>query len=95
MGYVVVEQFSVKAGIAESDFAARDEALQAWSYVHCPGLVRRTTARDDAGGVLVLTLLSGADAPVPPGSPQQGAPAAFAEAIEAGSYRRSVYRDLD
>ena len=69
MGYVVVEQFSLKPGIGEEDFAARDEALQAWSYTHRTGLVRRTTARDDDGGVLVLTLVGGAEAPAAPGSP--------------------------
>jgi hypothetical protein len=95
VGYVVVEQFSLKEGIAAAEFATRDEALQAWSYVHCPGLARRTTARGDDGEVLVLTLLQGHDAPIAPGSPQDGAPAAFAEAIEPGTYRRSVYRDLD
>jgi hypothetical protein len=96
VGYVEVEQFALVAGVESEEFSGRDAALQAWSYVHRPGMVRRTTALDDGGEVLVLTLFAGPSAPEPvvPGPPDEPL-AVFTAAIDASTYRRSVYRDLD
>jgi hypothetical protein len=95
VGYVEVEQFALAAGVGAEEFVGRDAAMQAWSYVHRPGLLRRTTARGDGGEVLVLTLHSGAGAPEPLASRSPDDPlAAFTAAIDASTYRRSVYRDL-
>jgi hypothetical protein len=96
VGYVEVEQFTLAQGVGAEEFAGRDAALQAWSYLHRPGLLRRTTALGEQGEVLVVTLFTGGSAPAPAG-PREGAGplASFAEAIDAPTYRRSVYRDLD
>lgn len=96
MGYVEVEQFALVVGVAAEEFAVRDAALQSWSYLHRPGLLRRTTALGEHGEVLVVTLFAGASAPEPV-APDEGAGpiASFTDAIDASTYRRSVYRDLD
>jgi hypothetical protein len=93
MGYVEVEQFALASGVDAEEFARRDAALQAWSYVHRPGLVRRTTALGEDGEVLVLTVFHGSAAPMPASSDADPL-ASFTEAIDASSYRRAVYRDL-
>ncbi|HEV3212255.1 MAG TPA: hypothetical protein VGZ03_02550 [Acidimicrobiales bacterium] len=97
MGYVEVEQFTLVDGIDAHEFARRDTALQRWSYVHRRGLVRRTTALADDGGVLVLTVFGGASAPTPAATEDSGEEplASFTAAIDPASYRRAVYRDLD
>jgi hypothetical protein len=97
MGYVEVEQFALASGIDDAEFARRDAALQAWSYVHRPGLVRRTTARGEDGAVLVVSVFHGRATPPPASSSAPGADAlaSFTDAIDAQSYRRAVYRDLD
>ncbi len=96
MGYVEVEQFALARGVGAEEFAGRDAALQAWSYLHRPGLLRRTTALGERGEVLVVTLFTGGSAPRPV-VPREGAGplTSFTEAIDASTYRRSVYRDLD
>lgn len=96
MGYVEVEQFSLAAGVGATAFAGLDAALQSWSYVHRAGLVRRTTALGDQGEVLVVTLFSGGTAPEPATTAAGSGPlASFTAAIDASTYRRAVYRDLD
>ena len=92
MGYVEVEQFKMAGGVDAEEFVRRDAALQAWSYVHRPGLVRRTTALGADGEVLVLSVFHGAEPT--PASPDAVVLASFTEAIDASSYRRAVYRDL-
>jgi hypothetical protein len=95
VGYVEVEQFALAPGVAAEEFASRDAALQAWSYVHRPGVIRRTMARADHGEVLVLTLFAAGSAPEPtaPGAADEPL-ALFTAAIDAATYRRSVYRDF-
>lgn len=96
MGYVEVEQFELARGLGLEEFAGRDAALQAWSYLHRPGLLRRTTALGERGEVLVVTLFAGGSAPGPAHPREDGGPlASFIDAIDASTYRRSVYRDLD
>ena len=97
MGYIELEEFSLAEGVGTEEFAARDADLQAWSYLHRTGLVRRTTAIGDGGAVLVVTLFSGTEPPAASAS-VQGAPGpqgSFAAAVDHASYRRAVYRDLD
>jgi len=50
MGYVEIEEFDLIAGVDRAEFAARDRAVQLWSYRHRPNLVRRTTALGDGAG---------------------------------------------
>lgn len=97
MGYVEVEAFELAPGIDEREFARRDAELQTWSYLHRQGLLRRTTARNQDGGVLVLCIFGGATAPrpAPTDAPLAEPLASFTEAIDPGTYRRAVYRDLD
>ncbi len=97
MGYVEVEQFVLAEGIGATAFAGRDAALQAWSYVHRAGIVRRTTALGEQGEVLVVTLFSGGAAPEPevPDGDDASPLSVFTAAIDPSTYRRSVYRDLD
>jgi len=97
MGYVEVEQFSLADGVTTEEFRRCDAELQAWSYVHRAGLVRRTTARDGDGGVLVVTLFSGSAEPLAvAGDALRAAPVAtFGSSIDPGTYRRAVFRDLD
>jgi hypothetical protein len=97
VGYVEVEQFSLAGGVEPTDFAGRDAGLQAWSYVHRPGIVRRTTAIGEHGEVLVVTLFSGATPPEPvaAGDDDDSPPSVFTASIDGSTYRRSVYRDLD
>jgi hypothetical protein len=97
VGYVEVEQFTLADGIDAHEFARLDTALQRWSYVHRPGLVRRTTALGEDRGVLVLTMFGGASVPTPTAGESAGEEplASFTAAIDPVSYRRAVYRDLD
>lgn len=93
MGWVEIEEFSLITGVDDAAFADRDAALQAWSYVHRPKLVRRTTAVAEGGKALVVTLFSGDTPPAP--APLDDAPvAAFTQLVDAASYRRACYRDL-
>lgn len=96
MGFVEVEQFSLADGITAEEFGRCDVELQAWSYINRVGLVRRTTAWGDDGGVLVVTLFSGTTEPPPVAGdkPSAGPVASFASSIDPSSYRRAVYRDV-
>jgi hypothetical protein len=96
VGYVEVERFALVREVDGTEFARRDAALQAWSYLHRPGLTRRTTALGEDGSVLVLTFFSDAMRPAPasPDAPGAEPLASFTEAVDAASYRRAVYRDL-
>ncbi len=89
MGTIELEQFSLREGVDRDQFLRLDEAAQAWAYRHRRGLVRRTTAMDGHGEVLVVTLFSGATEP--PGEPIP----ALEAAIDTATYRRSRYVDLD
>jgi len=94
MGYVEIEEFDLIAGVDRAEFAARDRAVQLWSYRHRPNLVRRTTALGDGARVLVVTLFSGSTTPeAPPLAVAEVA--ALAELADPASYRRACFRDLE
>jgi hypothetical protein len=96
VGYVEVEQFELAKDVEDDEFARRDAALQSWSYVHRPGLVRRTTARGEGRAVLVVTLFGGGEPPRPlEAGPGDGPLAAFHAVVATSTYWRAVYRDLD
>ena len=93
MGWVEIEEFSLITGVDEAAFAARDAELQAWSYLHRPNLVRRTTALGDGGRALVVTLFSGDARPGPPPGDSEVV-VGFTSLADPTSYRRVCYRDL-
>ena len=96
MGYVEIEQFSLAEGVTAEEFRQRDADLQVWSYVHRDGLVRRTTAIDGDGGVLVVTLFSSTSEPlaVAGDAPNAAPVASFGASIDPATYRRAVFGDL-
>jgi hypothetical protein len=101
VGYLELEQFTLAAGVTRTAFAAVDDAVQAWSYVHRDGLRRRTTAFADDGGVVVVTLFGTPTPPTPLGldAPRSSTASiddgleALRQVIEPGSYRRRVFED--
>ena len=101
MGYLELEQFTLAAGVTRTAFAAVDDAVQAWSYVHRDGLRRRTTAFADDGGVVVVTLFGTPTPPTPLGldAPRSSTASiddgleALRQVIEPGSYLRRVFED--
>jgi predicted benzoate:H+ symporter BenE len=99
VGYLELEQFTLAAGVTRTAFAAVDDGVQAWSYVHRDGLRRRTTAFAEDGGVLVVSLFATApaplalDAPTSSTAPIDDGLEALRSVIEPGSYRRRVFED--
>ena len=55
MSIIQIEVFELIEGVSDESFIASDEIFEQWCYANCPGIVRRTTARDDHSW-LVLTL---------------------------------------
>jgi hypothetical protein len=84
---VEVTTFRLAPGADEEAFLAADEDVQTSFSVFQPGMVRRTTARGDAGGWLVLTLWgTTADAgAAEEASATDPACAAFHALVDAGS----------
>lgn len=65
MAVLEIETFSLTPGTDAATFRALDERMQEWCYVNRPGLARRTTARNNDGSYVVITLfgdISQADA---------------------------------
>jgi len=60
MAVLEVETFSLVADTDPLTFRARDEAMQEWCYLNRRGLARRTTARQDNGRYIVITLFENA-----------------------------------
>ena len=60
MAVLEVETFSLVAGTDPLAFRALDEAMQEWCYLNRPGLARRTTAHQDNGNYVVVTLFADA-----------------------------------
>ena len=58
MAILEVETFTLIPGIDASAFRALDEAMQEWCYLNRPGLARRTTAKQDDGRYIVITLFA-------------------------------------
>ena len=60
MAILEVETFTLNTGVEALAFRALDEQMQEWCYVNRPGLARRTTARNDDGSYVVITLFGDA-----------------------------------
>ena len=60
MAILEVETFTLNTGVDAPAFRALDEQMQEWCYVNRPGLARRTTARNDDGSYIVITLFGDA-----------------------------------
>jgi hypothetical protein len=60
MAVLEVETFTLSPGVDAAAFRALDEQMQEWCYVNRPGLARRTTARNDNGSYVVITLFADA-----------------------------------
>lgn len=60
MAILEVETFTLNTGVEAPTFRALDEQMQEWCYVNRPGLARRTTARNDDGSYIVITLFGDA-----------------------------------
>jgi hypothetical protein len=54
--FIVIRTFRLKDGVRDEDFIAADDLVQTEFVYHQPGLVRRTTARGDAGEWLVVSI---------------------------------------
>ncbi len=60
MAILEVETFTLNTGVEALAFRALDVAMQEWCYLNRPGLARRTTARNDDGTYVVITLFGDA-----------------------------------
>ena len=60
MAVLEVETFALTSGFDPVAFRNLDEQMQEWCYVNRPGLARRTTARNDDGTYVVITLFADA-----------------------------------
>jgi hypothetical protein len=60
MAVLEIETFALHSGVETSAFRNLDEQMQEWCYVNRPGLARRTTARNDDGTYVVITLFGDA-----------------------------------
>jgi hypothetical protein len=60
MAILEVETFTLNPGVEALTFRALDEAMQEWCYLNRAGLARRTTARNDDGTYVVITLFGDA-----------------------------------
>ena len=56
MAILEVETFTLNPGVVAQEFRALDEQMQEWCYLNRTGLARRTTARNDDGSYVVITL---------------------------------------
>ena len=60
MAILEVETFTLNPGTDALAFRALDEQMQEWCYLNRAGLARRTTARNDNGSYVVITLFGDA-----------------------------------
>ena len=60
MAVLEVETFTLTPGTDSVAFRNLDEQMQEWCYVNRAGLARRTTARNDDGTYVVITLFGDA-----------------------------------
>ena len=60
MAVLEIETFSLVPGTDALAFRALDEQMQEWCYLNRTGLARRTTARNDNGLYVVITLFGDA-----------------------------------
>jgi len=60
MAVLEIETFALVPGVDAAAFRALDEEMQEWCYLNRPGLSRRTTARNNDGSYVVVTLFGDA-----------------------------------
>ncbi len=94
MAEVEIETFRLRDPATVAAFLSLDAALQEWSYRNRPGLIRRTVARSDDGGFLVITLAS-APADTPAATRESPENDAWLALIEPASYETRRYRTLE
>lgn len=58
MAVLEVETFTLDPDIDASQFKILDEQMQEWCYLNRPGLARRTTAMNDDGSCIIITLFA-------------------------------------
>jgi predicted GNAT superfamily acetyltransferase len=61
MAVLEIHTFELISRVAAADFRALDERMQEWCYLNRPGIARRTTARTEAGRIVVVTLFDTAE----------------------------------
>ena len=61
MAVLEIHTFALQTAMSAADFRALDERMQEWCYLNRPGIARRTTAKDDNGSYVVVTLFESAD----------------------------------
>ena len=61
MAVLEIHTFALQQEMSAADFRALDERMQEWCYLNRPGIARRTTAKDDNGSYVVVTLFDSAD----------------------------------
>jgi hypothetical protein len=61
MAVLEIHTFALQQGMSAAEFRALDERMQEWCYLNRPGIARRTTAKDDNGSYVVVTLFESAD----------------------------------
>ena len=89
--------FELRPGVDDATFMAADRRVQTEFAYHQPGLVRRTTAHNDAGHWIVLDLWrSEADADACAARWEvDPIPAAFMALVDERSVRSQRYQTLD
>ena len=97
MAVIETMTFALRADADEAAFLAADRRVQVEFAYHQPGLLRRTSARDSAGGWIVIDLWrSAADADAMGECWDTApAPAAFMALIAAGTVHVHRYETLD
>ena len=92
MAVLEVETFSLNPGVDASHFRNLDEQMQEWCYLNRPGLARRTTARDEDGSYVVITLFGDAADAIPIGaSTSHPTVTAWVAAVSGASRKVAVY----
>src|SRR5437867_3736737 len=97
MSVVETLTFRLAAGADEAAFLAADRLVQTEFSPNLPGFIRRTTARGDDGGWIVVTLWGAdehADAALKLAE-HDGAVQRFASLLDASSVVRRRYATLD
>ena len=97
MAVIETMTFALRPDADEEAFLAADRRVQVEFAYHQPGLLRRTTARDRAGGWIVVDLWRSADDADAMGEcwDTAPAPAAFMAFVAAGTVHVHRYETLD
>jgi len=94
MSLIEVTAFRLADGVDDEAFVRADHEVQTEVFNPRPGFVRRTTARGEGGGWVVITMWrSVADADAPVGS--HPAMERFTRLVDPATMDRRRYRPLD